>query len=75
MRDGHNHASSTLNGKYLYAINVYPATGSLTSVRLPADDWRCGSSSALLRAPSTPWKTGLRVEGYTPSINEIIVQV
>lgn len=64
----------TLAGKYLYAINVYPATGSFDLC--PADACQTTAGVELVRgacAVDAP-KTGLRVEGTTPPA-EIIAQV
>jgi hypothetical protein len=64
----------TLGGKYLYAINVYPAVGSFDLC--PADACQTTNGVELVRgacAIDAP-KTGLRVEGTTPP-SEIIEQV
>ncbi len=74
LRDGHITRVETLGGKYLYAINVYPATGSFDLC--PADACQTTSGVELVRgacAVDAP-KTGLRVEATTPS-QEIIAQV
>jgi hypothetical protein len=74
LRDGHITRVETLGGKYLYAINVYPATGSFDLC--PADACQTTNGVELVRgacAVDAP-KTGLRVEGTTPSA-EIIAQV
>ena len=74
MRDGHITRVETLNGKYLYAINVYPATGSFDLC--PADACQTTGGVELVGAACAvdAVKTGLRVEGYTPPA-EIIEQV
>jgi hypothetical protein len=74
LRDGHITRVETLGGKYLYAINVYPATGSFDLC--PADACQTTNGVELVRgacAVDAP-KTGLRVEAATPSA-EIIAQV
>lgn len=74
LRDGHITRVETLNGKYLYAINVYPATGSFDLC--PADACQTTNGVELVRgacALDAP-KTGMRVEGATVS-DEIIEQV
>ena len=74
LRDGHITRVETLGGKYLYAINVFPATGSFDLC--PADACQTTNGVELVRgacAVDAP-KTGLRVEGTTPSA-EIIAQV
>jgi glutathione synthase/RimK-type ligase-like ATP-grasp enzyme len=74
LRNGHITRVETLGGKYLYAINVYPATGSFDLC--PADACQTTNGVELVRgacAVDAP-KTGLRVEGTTPSA-EIIAQV
>ena len=66
LRDGHITRVETLGGKYLYAINVYPAVGSFDLC--PADACQTTSGVELVRgacAIDAP-KTGLRVEGTTP---------
>lgn len=73
LRDGHITRVETLGGKYLYAINVYPATGSFDLC--PADACQTTNGVELVRgacAVDAP-KTGLRVEAVTPSA-EIIAQ-
>ncbi len=74
LRDGHITRVETLNGKYLYAINVYPATGSFDLC--PADACQTVSGVELVGAACAvdAVKTGLRVEGFTPPA-EIIEQV
>ena len=74
LRNGHITRVETLGGKYLYAINVFPATGSFDLC--PADACQTTDGVDLVRgacAVDAP-KTGLRVEGTTPS-REIIEQV
>ena len=74
MRDGHITRVETLNGKYLYAINVYPATGSFDLC--PADACQTTTGVELVGAACAvdAVKSGLRVEGYTPPAN-IIAEV
>jgi len=67
LRDGHITRVETLNGSFLYAINVYPAAGSFDLC--PADACQTTAGVELVRgacAVDAP-KTGLRVEGFTPS--------
>lgn len=74
LRDGHITRVETLNGKYLYAINVYPAVGSFDLC--PADACQTTSGVELVRgacAIDAP-KTGMRVEAATPPAH-IIAQV
>ncbi|HKS06091.1 MAG TPA: hypothetical protein VJR92_07230 [Gemmatimonadaceae bacterium] len=74
LRNGHITRVETLGGKYLYAINVYPATGSFDLC--PADACQTTSGVELVRgacAIDAP-KTGMRVEGTTPPAN-IIAEV
>lgn len=74
LRNGHITRVETLNGRYLYAINVYPATGSFDLC--PADACQTTNSVELVRgacAVDAP-KSGMRVEATTPS-PEIIAQV
>jgi hypothetical protein len=74
LRNGHITRVETLGGKYLYAINVYPAVGSFDLC--PADACQTTSGVELVRgacAIDAP-KTGLRVEGTTPPA-EIIAEV
>ena len=66
LRDGHITRVETLNGEYLYAINVFPAQGSFDLC--PADACQRTDGVELVRgacAIDAP-KTGLRVEGTTP---------
>jgi hypothetical protein len=74
LRDGHITRVETLGGKYLYAINVYPATGSFDLC--PADACQTTSGVELIGAACAvdAVKTGLRVEGFTPP-QAIIEQV
>jgi glutathione synthase/RimK-type ligase-like ATP-grasp enzyme len=74
LRDGHITRVETLGGKFLYAINVYPATGSFDLC--PADACQTTTGVELVRgacAIDAP-KTGLRVERASPPA-EIIEQV
>ena len=73
LREGHITRVETLGGKYLYAINVYPATGSFDLC--PADACQTTNGVELVRgacAIDAP-KSGMRVERATPSA-EIIAQ-
>jgi hypothetical protein len=74
LRDGHITRVETLGGKYLYAIDVYPATGSFDLC--PADACQTTSGVELVGAACAvdAVKSGLRVEGTTPPA-EIIAQV
>jgi hypothetical protein len=74
FRDGHIVRVETMGGKYLYAIKVYPASGSFDLC--PADACQTKDGVELVGgacAVDAP-KTGLKVEGYTPPL-EIIAQV
>ncbi|MES2523662.1 MAG: hypothetical protein V4617_13235 [Gemmatimonadota bacterium] len=74
LRDGHITRVETLGGRYLYAINVYPATGSFDLC--PADACQTTGGVELVRgacAIDAP-KTGMRVEAAHPPA-EIIAQV
>ncbi|MBA3889186.1 MAG: hypothetical protein H0X64_01515 [Gemmatimonadaceae bacterium] len=74
LRGGHITRVETLGGKFLYAINVFPASGSFDLC--PADACLTTTGVELVRgacAVDAP-KTGLRVEGYTPP-DAIIAQV
>jgi hypothetical protein len=74
LRDGHITRVETLDGEYLYAIDVYPAVGSFDLC--PADACQTTGGVELVRgacAIDAP-KTGLRVEGTTPP-REVIAQV
>jgi glutathione synthase/RimK-type ligase-like ATP-grasp enzyme len=74
LRGEHNTRVEVLGGKFLYAINVYPADTSFNLC--PADVCQTTEGQALSRsacALDAP-KNGMRVEGYTPPA-EIIEQV
>ena len=74
LRDGHITRVETLNGRYLYAIHVYPASGSFDLC--PADACQTTNGVELVRgacAVDAP-RTGLRVEAAEPP-QEIIRQV
>jgi hypothetical protein len=74
LRGGHITRVETLGGRYLYAINVFPAVGSFDLC--PADACQTTSGVELVGAAcavDAP-KTGLRVEGANPPA-EIIAQV
>lgn len=74
LRDGHITRVETLGGRYLYAINVYPASGSFDLC--PADACVTTNGVELVRgacAVDAP-KTGMRVEAATPSA-DVIAQV
>ena len=74
LRGGHITRVETLGGKYLYAIDVYPATGSFDLC--PADACQTTGGVELVGAACAvdAVKSGLRVEGVTPP-DEIIAQV
>ena len=74
LRDGHITRVETLGGKYLYAISVYPATGSFDLC--PADACQTSSGVELVGAACAvdAVKSGLRVDGVTPPAH-IIEQV
>ncbi len=74
LRDGHITRVETLGGKFLYAIDVYPATGSFDLC--PADACQTTTGVELVGAACAvdAVKSGLRVEGVTPPA-EIIAQV
>jgi hypothetical protein len=74
LRDGHITRVETLGGRYLYAINVYPAPGSFDLC--PADACQTTRGVELVRSACAvdAARTGLRVEAATPSA-EIIAQV
>lgn len=74
LRAGHITRVETLGGRFLYAINVFPATGSFDLC--PADACQTTTGVELVRgacAIDAP-KTGLRVEPACPSA-EIIAEV
>lgn len=74
LRDGHITRVETLGGTYLYAINVYPATGSFDLC--PADACQTTTGVDLVRgacAVDAP-RSGMRVEAAHPPA-EIIAQV
>jgi hypothetical protein len=74
LRDGHITRVETLGGKFLYAINVYPAQGSFDLC--PADACQTTGGVDLVRgacAIDAP-KTGLRVERADPPA-EVIRQI
>jgi glutathione synthase/RimK-type ligase-like ATP-grasp enzyme len=73
-RDGHITRVETLGGKFLYAINVYPADDSFNLC--PADVCQTTDGQELARtscAVDAP-KNGMRVEAFTPP-PQIIAQV
>jgi len=74
LRDGHITRVETLGGRYLYAIDVYPAVGSFDLC--PADACQTTSGVELVGAACAvdAVKSGLRVDGVTPP-QEIIEQV
>ena len=66
LQDGHITRVETLGGRFLYAINVYPAVGSFDLC--PADACQTTSGVDLVRgacAVDAP-RSGLRVEAVTP---------
>jgi hypothetical protein len=74
LQDGHITRVETLGGRFLYAINVYPAVGSFDLC--PADACQTTSGVDLVRgacAVDAP-KSGLRVEAATPP-RQIIEEV
>ena len=74
LRKGHITRVETLGGEYLYAIDVHPAAGSFDLC--PADACETTAGVELVRATcalDAP-RSGLRVDGTTPS-REIIRQV
>ena len=74
LRGGHITRVETLNGRYLYAINVYPAVGSFDLC--PADACQTTNGVELVRgacAVDAP-KSGMRVERADPPAH-IIAQV
>jgi glutathione synthase/RimK-type ligase-like ATP-grasp enzyme len=74
LRGGHITRVETLGGRFLYAINVYPATGSFDLC--PADACQTTTGVELVGAACAvdAVKSGLRVEAFTPS-DAIIEQV
>ncbi|MDB4880358.1 MAG: hypothetical protein JWL60_1804 [Gemmatimonadetes bacterium] len=74
LRGGHITRVETLGGKYLYAIDVYPAAGSFDLC--PADACQTTTGVELVGAACAvdAVKSGLRVDGVTPPA-EIIEQV
>jgi hypothetical protein len=74
LRDGHITRVEALGGRYLYAIDVYPAVGSFDLC--PADACQTTSGVELVGAACAvdAVKSGLRVDGVTPP-QEIIEQV
>src|SRR5690242_2049129 len=74
LRNGHITRVETLGGKFLYAINVYPAVGSFDLC--PADACQTTTGVELVGgacAVDAP-KTGLKVERYEPPV-AIVEQV
>ena len=74
LRDAHITRVEVLDGKFLYAINVFPAEDSFNLC--PADACQTTSGQELSRTACAvdAVKNGMRVEGYTPP-REIIRQV
>jgi hypothetical protein len=74
LRGGHITRVETLGGRFLYAINVFPAVGSFDLC--PADACQTTTGVELVGAACAvdAVKSGLRVEGFTPP-PEIIAQV
>lgn len=74
LRGGHITRVETLNGRYLYAIDVYPEAGSFDLC--PADACQTTAGVELVGAACAvdAVKRGLRVEGVTPPA-EIVAQV
>ena len=74
LRGGHITRVETLDGRYLYAIDVYPAAGSFDLC--PADACQTTSGVELVRGACAvdARPTGLRVQGTTPP-RAIIEQV
>jgi hypothetical protein len=74
LRDGHITRVEVLDGKFLYAINVYPADNSFNlcpaDVCQTTDGQQLSRSACALDAP----RNGMRVEQFKPS-REIIRQV
>ncbi len=74
LTDGHITRVEVLGGKFLYAINVYPADGSFNLC--PADVCQTTDGRELERTfcAADAKKNGMRVEGFTPP-EEIIEAV
>jgi len=74
MRDGHITRVEVLNGKFLYAINVYPAEDSFNLC--PADICQTTDGKELSRTACAvdAQKNGMRVEQFKPP-REIIAEV
>ncbi|HEV7389926.1 MAG TPA: hypothetical protein VGN73_15070 [Gemmatimonadaceae bacterium] len=74
LRDGHITRVEVLDGKFLYAINVYPAEDSFNLC--PADICQTTDGKELSRAACAvdAQKNGMRVEQFKPS-REIIREV
>jgi hypothetical protein len=74
LRDAHITRVEVLDGKFLYAINVYPADNSFNlcpaDVCQTTDGQQLSRSACAVDAP----KNGMRVESFTPS-REIVKQV
>ncbi len=74
LRSGHITRVETLGGRYLYAIDVYPAQGSFdlcpADACLTTDGVELVGGACAVDAP----RSGLRVQGATP-LAEIIAQV
>jgi glutathione synthase/RimK-type ligase-like ATP-grasp enzyme len=66
LRDGHITRVETLNGQYLYAIDVYPAGESFDLC--PADACQTAAGTALVRnaCAADAVQNGLRVSAVTP---------
>jgi len=66
LRDGHITRVEVLGGKFLYAINVYPADGSFNLC--PADVCQTTDGKELERTfcAADAKKNGMRVEAFTP---------
>src|SRR2546423_12091076 len=74
LRDGHITRVEVLNGKFLYAINVYPAEDSFNLC--PADICQTTDGKELSRAACAvdAQKNGMRVEQFKPP-REIVREV
>ena len=73
-RGGYITRVETLRGKFLYAINVYPESGSFDLC--PADACQTRDGAELIRSPNSGCpvdapKRGLRVEAVMPSLDVI----